>query len=171
MSWFTTIVIYGYVMYDYMVWLSSQGVSINYIYNELWYSPDGATAIRVIMLMRCSGRHWQPKQKQTWDAVFNSCVPKCNNFGGHKFPSEATAKNAANVFRCEWVPYLSEYVCNLWLRSDGRVARKGGYRHTDSWHEWLQDNFYGGSTTKRIVIKEPSLVSYAVVSACSLQSQ
>ena len=21
-------------------------------------------------------------------------VPKCNNFGGHKFPSEATAKNA-----------------------------------------------------------------------------
>ena len=33
----------------------------------------------------------------------------------------------------------------------------GGYRHTDSWHEWLQGNFYGGSATKRIVIKEPSL--------------
>ena len=62
----------------------------------------------------------------------------------------------ANLFRCECVPYLSEYVCNIWLRSDGRVERKGGYRHTDSWHEWLQDNFYGGSATNRIVIKEPS---------------
>ena len=38
-------------------------------YNELWYTPDGATAIRVIKFMRCRGRHWQPKQKQTWDAV------------------------------------------------------------------------------------------------------
>ena len=53
-------------------------------------------------------------------------------------------------------------MCNIWLRSDGRVERKGGYRvyrHTDSWHEWLQDNFYGGSATKRIVIKEPSFDS------------
>ena len=49
-------------------------------------------------------------------------------------------------------------VCNIWLRSDGRVERNGGYRHTDSWHEWGQDNFYGRSATKRIVIKEPSLV-------------
>ena len=137
------------------------------------------------------------------------CVPKCNNFGGHKFPSEATAKNAwikwlnepekrklgcrlqfhavgprsslphaakvqfrrlfpmspafrairgANLFRCEWVPYLSEYVCNIWLRSDGRVERKRGYRHTDSWHEWVPDNFNDGSATKRIVINEPSLL-------------
>ena len=147
-------------------------------------------------------------------------LPKCINFGGHKFPSEATAKNAtaknataknawikwldepekrklgcrwqfhavvprsslphavevqfrrlfpmspafraicgANLFRCEWVPYLSEYVCNIWLRSDGRVERKRGYRHTDRWHEWEQDNFYGGSATERIVIKEPSLFS------------
>ena len=67
----------------------------------------------------------------------------------------------ANLFRCELVPYLSEYVCNIWLRSDGRVERKVWYRHTDSWHEWLQDNFYGGSATKRIVIKEPSLVCIA----------
>ena len=29
------------------------------------------------------------------------CVPKCNNFGGHKFPSEATAKNA-------WIKWLDE---------------------------------------------------------------
>ena len=50
-------------------------------------------------------------------------------------------------------------MCNIWLRSDGRVERNGGgvLRHTDSWHEWVQDNFYGGSATKRIVIKEPSL--------------
>ena len=41
-------------------------------YNELWYSPDGAAAIRVILLMRCSGRHWQPKQKQTLDAVLRT---------------------------------------------------------------------------------------------------
>ena len=54
-------------------------------------------------------------------------------------------------------PYVSEYVCNIWLRSDDRVERKGGYRHIDSWHEWLQDNFYGGNATKRTVIKEPSL--------------
>ena len=67
------------------------------------------------------------------------------------------AIRGANLFRCEWVPYLSEYVCNIWLRSDGRVERKGGYRHTDSWHEWVQDNFYGRSAIKRIVIKEPSL--------------
>ena len=45
------------------------------------------------------------------------------------------------------------------LQSDGRVERKRGYRHTDSWHEWEQDNFYGGSATKRMVIKEPSLRS------------
>ena len=44
------------------------------------------------------------------------------------------------------------------MRSDGRVERKRGYRHTDSWHEWGQDNFYGRSATKRIVTKEPSLV-------------
>ena len=30
-------------------------------------------------------------------------------------------------------PYLSEYVCQIWLRSDGRVEREGGggYRQTD----------------------------------------
>ena len=56
----------------------------------------------------------------------------------------------------------------MWLRSDGRVERKGGYRHTDSWHEWLQDNFYGGSATKRIVIKEPSFYRLASeAEACS----
>ena len=117
----------------------------------------------------------------------DGATAKCNNFGGHKFPSEVTAKNAwikwldepekrklgcrwqfhavelrsslphaaglqfrrlfpmspafrairgADLFRCEWVPHLSEYVCNIWLRSDGRVERKRGYRHTDSsWHE------------------------------------
>ena len=52
-------------------------------------------------------------------------------------------------------------VCNIWVRSDGRVERKRGYRHTDSWHEWGQDNFYGRSATKRIVIKEPSLKKLA----------
>ena len=50
-------------------------------------------------------------------------------------------------------------MCNIWVRSDGRVERKRGYRHTDSWHEWGQDNFYGRSATKRIVVKEPSLSS------------
>ena len=48
-------------------------------------------------------------------------------------------------------------MCNIWVRSDGRVERKRGHRHTDSWHEWVQNNFYGRSATKRIVIKEPSL--------------
>ena len=33
-------------------------------------------------------------------------------------------------FRLEPVPYLSEYVCQIWLRSDGRVE-KGGYTQTD----------------------------------------
>ena len=86
--------------------LSSWGGS-NERYDKLWYSPDGATAIRVILLMHCtwtdlafptlslagvncakhweesiwqwisrtrrrSGRHWQPKQKQTWDAVLRT---------------------------------------------------------------------------------------------------
>ena len=36
-------------------------------------------------------------------------------------------------------------MCNIWLRSDGHVERKRGYRHIDSWHEWVQDNFYGSS--------------------------
>ena len=39
------------------------------------------------------------------------------------------AIRGANLLRCECVPYLPEYVCNIWLRSDGRVERKGGYRH------------------------------------------
>ena len=26
----------------------------------------------------------------------------------------------------EWVPYLREHVCQMWLRSDGRVEKKGG---------------------------------------------
>ena len=56
---------------------------------------------------------------------------------------------------------ISIRICVQYLvtvtRSDGRVERKRGYRHTDSWHEWVQDNFYGGSSTKRMVIKEPSL--------------
>ena len=30
-----------------------------------------------------------------------------------------------NFFTWEWVPYLSEYVCQIWLRSDGRVEKKG----------------------------------------------
>ena len=51
-------------------------------------------------------------------------------------------------------------MCNIRVRSDGRVERKKGYRHTDSWHEYVQDNFYGRSATKRIVIKEPSLWSF-----------
>ena len=55
---------------------------------------------------------------------------------------------------------LSIRICVQYLgavRRSCRVERKRGYRHTDSWHEWVQDNFYGRSTTKRIVIKEPSL--------------
>ena len=67
------------------------------------------------------------------------------------------AIRGANLFRCEWVPYLSEYVCNIWLRSDGRVERKGGVQI--HWHEWVQDNLYGRSTAKLIVIKEPSLLT------------
>ena len=32
----------------------------------------------------------------------------------------------------EAVPYLSEYVCQIWLRSDGRVEKKGDTdRQTD----------------------------------------
>ena len=35
-------------------------------------------------------------------------------------------------FSSEWVPYLPEHVCQIWLRSDGRVEKKGGgYRQTD----------------------------------------
>ena len=40
------------------------------------------------------------------------------------------------VFSWEWVPYLPEYVCQIWLRSDGRVEKKrGGYRQTDRQRE------------------------------------
>ena len=54
---------------------------------------------------------------------------------------------------------ISIRICVQYLVAVRRSCRekKMGYRHTDSWHEWLQDNFYGGSATKRIVIKEPSL--------------
>ena len=52
---------------------------------------------------------------------------------------------------------ISIRICVQYLGAVRRSCReKRGYRHTDSWHEWLQDNFYGGSATKRIVIKEPS---------------
>ena len=30
-----------------------------------------------------------------------------------------------NCFTWEWVPYLSEYVCQIWLRYDGRVKKRG----------------------------------------------
>ena len=48
---------------------------------------------------------------------------------------------------------ISIRVCVQHLVAVRRSCReeRGGYRHTDSWHEWLQDNFYGGSATKRIV--------------------
>ena len=36
-----------------------------------------------------------------------------------------------NFFSSEWVPYLPEHVGQIWLRSDGRVEKKGGYRQTD----------------------------------------
>ena len=37
-----------------------------------------------------------------------------------------------HFFSWEWVPYLPEYVCQIWLRSDGRVEKKGGTdRQTD----------------------------------------
>ena len=60
-------------------------------YNELLYSPDGATAIRVILFgVAMGGIENRSKNKRGTLC----CVPKCNNFGGHKFPSEATAQNA-----------------------------------------------------------------------------
>ena len=36
-----------------------------------------------------------------------------------------------NFFRCEPVQYLSEYVCQIWLRSDGRVEKKSTDIQTD----------------------------------------
>ena len=101
-------------------------------------------------------RHTANKRLVKIEACCNcprSPLPKCNTFGGHKFPSEATAKNAwikslgepeKRKLGCrwqfhavgprssgcltppEWVPYLFEYICNIWLRSDGHVERKGG---------------------------------------------
>ena len=32
----------------------------------------------------------------------------------------------SNFFNSEWVPYLPEHVCQIWLQSDGRVEKKGG---------------------------------------------
>ena len=48
------------------------------------------------------------------------------------------------------------------------VSREKGGGYSDNWHEWLQDNFYGGSATKRIVIKEPSL-GWGLVSQIKLE--
>ena len=60
-------------------------------YNELGYSPDGATAIRnPVDAFAVGGIDNRSKNKRGTLCY----VPKCNNFGGHKFPSEATAKNA-----------------------------------------------------------------------------
>ena len=82
---------------------------------------------------------------------FRRLFPMSPAILGHTWGQFVLGANESHI-------YPNIYVCNIWLRSDGRVERKGEYRHTDSWHEWLQDNFYGGSATKRIVIKEPSLV-------------
>ena len=145
------------------------------------------------------------------------CVPKCNNFGGHKFPSEATAKNVwikwldepekrklgcrlqfhavgprsslgltppkSNFGDCsQWAQLSGPYVgpiclgankshiysnmCAIFGYCPTVVSREkrggGGYRHTDSWHEWVQDNFYGSSATKQIVIKEPSFTWFVM---------
>ena len=131
------------------------------------------------------------------------CIPKCNNFGGHKFPSEATAKNAwikwldepeKRQLGCRWQfhavgprsslpqaasksnfgdcsqraqppgPYVGPIclgankshiypnMCAIFGRGPTVASREKGGRDTESGHEWLQDNFYGGSATKRIVI-------------------
>ena len=37
----------------------------------------------------------------------------------------------SNFFSSEWVPYLPEHVGQTWLRSDGRVEKRGGDRQTD----------------------------------------
>ena len=59
---------------------------------------------------------------------------------------------------------ISIRICVQCLVAVRRSCReKRGYRHTGSWHEWVQDNFYGGSATKRIVIKEPSLRYHATL--------
>ena len=51
-------------------------------------------------------------------------------------------------------------MCNIWLRSDGRVERKGGTDTLTAGMNGYRDNFYGGSATKRIVIKEPSFICF-----------
>ena len=67
-------------------------------YNELWYSPDGATAIRdPFDAFAVGGIDNRSKNKRGTLCY----VAKCNNFGGHNFPSEATAKNA-------WIKWLDE---------------------------------------------------------------
>ena len=42
-----------------------------------------------------------------------------------------TPLGGSNFFSWEWVSYLPEHVCQIWLRSDGLVEKKGGYRQTD----------------------------------------
>ena len=53
-------------------------------------------------------------------------------------------------------------MCNIWLRSDGRVERKRGYRHTDSWHELLwrqrhQADSYQGTLIATHLVITPSI--------------
>ena len=51
----------------------------------------------------------------------------------HKWCDITPGVRWVSFFSWEWVQYLPEYVCQIWLRSDGRVEKKGGggYRQTD----------------------------------------
>ena len=57
-------------------------------------------------------------------------------------------------FRSEPVPYLSEYVCQIWLQSDGRVAKKGGYRQTDRQSEKGTQQLYYIPSSYYIIVDE-----------------
>ena len=69
------------------------------------------------------------------------CVPKCNNFGGHKFPNEATATNA-------WIKWLDEpekrkLGCRWQFHAVGHIGRLSASRRR--------------SPISEIVPNEPSL--------------
>ena len=72
------------------------------------------------------GVGWGFKKKKNWFSGQFMTFPGLFNFWPPKIPpGTPLGSGGSNLFRFESVPYPSEYVCQIWLRSDRRECNAG----------------------------------------------
>ena len=86
----------------------SERVGHRTLRNTALYPEHGAPEQRLISVLT-------PRESATGDSATRHCIQNITPGVGW-----------VNFFRWEPVPYLSEYVCQIWLQSDGRVEKGGG---------------------------------------------